>query len=150
MKICGVELKGTEAVICLLSYKDGLFSIPDCRVRKIDFSKQNKTSDIRYFQNTFAKLAEDYKIEKVVIKERPLKGKFAGGGLGFKMEAAIQLIGNMDVELINATDLKASLKRNPVTVAFSETGLKIFQQHAFEVAYATHMNEEYGTEELGD
>jgi hypothetical protein len=150
MKICGVELKGTEAVICLLSYKDGLFSIPDCRVRKIDFSKQNKTSDIRYFQNTFAKLAEDYKIQKVVIKERPLKGKFAGGGLGFKMEAAIQLIDTLDVELINATDLKASLKRNPVTVAFSETGLKIFQQHAFEVAYATHMNEAYGIEGLDD
>ena len=98
----------------------------------------------------FAKLAEDYKIQKVVIKERPLKGKFAGGGLGFKMEAAIQLIDTLDVELINATDLKASLKRNPVTVAFSETGLKIFQQHAFEVAYATHMNEAYGIEGLDD
>lgn len=147
MKICGIEIKGSEAVVCFLSYQDGLFSIPDCRVRKIDFNKQNKTSDIRYFQSTFAKLIEDYKIEKVVIKERPLKGKFAGGALGFKMESAIQLIKDLDVELISATELKSSLKRNPVTVNFSETGLKIFQQHAFEVAYATHMNLVYGTEE---
>lgn len=150
MKICGVEIKGTEAVICLLSYQDGLFSIPDCRVRKIDFSKQNKTTDILYFQKTFAKLVEDYQIEKVIIKERPLKGKFAGGALGFKMEASIQLIQNLDVELITPTELKASLKRNPVTVSFSETGLKIFQQHAFEVAYACHMNLVYGTEALGE
>jgi hypothetical protein len=148
MKICGVEIKGTEAVICLLAYQDGLFSIPDCRVRKIDFSKLNKTSDIRYFQSTFAKLAQDYKIEKVIIKERPLKGKFAGGGLGFKMESAIQLIESLEVELMSATELKASLKRNPVTVSFAETGLKIFQQHAFEVAYAAHMNLVYGTGEL--
>ncbi|MFT4655009.1 MAG: hypothetical protein ACI82S_002669 [Patiriisocius sp.] len=148
MKICGIEIKSTEAVICLLNYQDGLFSLPDCRVRKIDFNKQNKTTDIRYFQNTFAKLAEDYKISKVVIKERPLKGKFAGGGLGFKMEAAIQLIASLDVDLISATELKASLKRNPVTVSFAETGLKIFQQNAFELAYAAHMNEVYGVEEL--
>jgi hypothetical protein len=146
MKICGVEIKSTEAVICLLSYQDGLFSLPDCRVRKIDFNKHNKTSDIRYFQTTFAKLAEDYKINKVIIKERPLKGKFAGGGLGFKMESAIQLITNLDVELMSSTELKASLKRNPVTVSFAETGLKIFQQNAFEIAYAAHMNEVYGEE----
>ena len=143
MKICGVEIKGTEAVICLLAYQDGLFSIPDCRVRKIDFSKVNKTSDIRYFQSTFAKLAQDYKIEKVIIKERPLKGKFAGGALGFKMESAIQLIPGLDVETMSAQVLKEALKRNPVTVAFAETGLKAFQEHAFTVAYAKHMNLQY-------
>jgi hypothetical protein len=147
MKICGVELKGTEAVICLLSYQDGLFSLPECRVRKVEFNKQNKTSDIKYFQSTFAKLAEDYKVDKVVIKERPLKGKFAGGALGFKMETAIQLIQSLDVDLMSSTELKASLKRNPVTVSFAETGLKIFQQQAFEVAYAAHMNEVYGIED---
>ncbi len=143
MRICGVEIKGTEAVICILHYQEGLFSIPDCRARKIDLNKQNKTSDIRYFQSTFAKLIEDYKVDKVVIKERQLKGKFAGGALGFKMEAAIQLIDNLDVELINPSLLKASLKKNPVTVSFAETGLKIFQQPAFEVAYAVHMNIQY-------
>jgi hypothetical protein len=143
MKICGVELKGTEAIICLLNYQDGLFSIPECRVRKIDFNKQNKTSDIRYFQTTFAKLTEDYKINKVVIKERPLKGKFAGGALGFKMESAIQLISKLEVDLMSPTELKSSLKRNPVTVSFADTGLKIFQQQAFEIAFAAHMNEVY-------
>jgi len=146
MKICGVELKGSEAVICLLSYQDGLFSIPECRVRKVEFNKQNRSGDIKYFQSTFAKLMEDYKVDKVVIKERPLKGKFAGGALGFKMEAAIQLIPNLDVEVISATAFKEAIKRNPVTVAFDETGLKVFQQPAFELAYAIHMNIVYGHE----
>ncbi|MGB3725273.1 MAG: DUF3010 family protein [Glaciecola sp.] len=147
MKICGVEIKGTEAIICLLTYTDGLFSIPDCRVRKVEFSKQNRSTDIQYFQSTFAKLVEDYKIEKVVIKERPLKGKFAGGALGFKMEAALQLIDGLDAEVIPASFLKESLKKNPVTVAFEETGLKMFQKPAFEIAYATHMNQFYGHEQ---
>lgn len=148
MKICGVELKGTEAIICLLTYQDGLFSIPECRARKIDFSKQNRQTDIAYFQATFAKLVEDYKIEKVVIKERPLKGKFAGGALGFKMEAAIQLINDLPVEVLSPSVFKESIKRNPVTVAFDETGLKLFQKTAFEIAYVTHMNIMYPPEIL--
>lgn len=139
MRICGVEIKGTEAVISILDYRDGLFTIPECRARKIEFSKQNRSSDLAYFQRSFAKLMSDYKVEQVIIKERPLSGKFSGGGLGFKMEAALQLITELDVQTMSANALKAIIKRNPVAVDFAETGLKIFQEQAFIVAYAAHM-----------
>lgn len=143
MRICGVEIKGTEAVISILEYREGLFTIPECRARKVEYTKRNSTSDLVYFQGTFAKLMADYKVNRVVIKERPLTGKFSGGGLGFKMEAAIQLIEGLDVETISIQHLKASLKRNPVSVEFSETGLKVFQEQAFQIAYASHMNDAY-------
>jgi len=125
MRICGVEIKGTEAVISILDYRDGLFTIPECRARKIEFSKQNRSSDLAYFQRSFAKLMSDYKVEQVIIKERPLSGKFSGGGLGFKMEAALQLITDLDVQTMSANALKAIIKRNPVAVDFAETGLKL-------------------------
>ncbi|MBT0587599.1 DUF3010 family protein [Alteromonas oceanisediminis] len=140
MLICGVDIKGTEAVICLLEYREGVFFMPECRARKVEFSKRNRRTDLSYFQSQFRQLMKDYKVEKVVIKERPLTGKFSGGALGFKMEAAIQLINDIDVETINAQTLKASLKRNPITVSFAETGLKVFQEHAFAVAHAAHMD----------
>jgi hypothetical protein len=147
MRICGVEIKGTEAVIAILDYREGLFTVPECRARKVEFSKRNRTTDLVYFQSSFGKLMSDYKVERVVIKERPLAGKFSGGGLGFKMEAAIQLLPDLDVQTMSATILKASLKRNPVFVALSETGLKVFQEHAFHVAFASHMNDEYPPEQ---
>lgn len=143
MIVCGVEIKGTEAIVCLLSFNQGLVGIPDCRSRKIDFSKQNRASDLQYFQATFSKLMQDYKVDLVVVKERPQKGKFAGGALGFKMEAAIQLISEVNVELMSASKLKESLKKNPLSINFNETGLKVFQKTAFEVAYATQMNKHY-------
>lgn len=143
MKICGVEIKGSEAIVCLLSFKDGLFNLPECRVRKVEFNKRNSTGDIRYFQSTFSKLMADYTIDSVIIKDRPLKGKFAGGALGFKMEAAIQLIDGLDVETMSPQVFKEAIKRNPVTVGFAETGLKAFQETAFTVAYAKHMNLQY-------
>lgn len=147
MRICGVEIKGTEAVISILDYRDGLFTIPECRARKIEFSKQNRSSDLAYFQRSFAKLMSDYKVEQVIIKERPLSGKFSGGGLGFKMEAALQLITELDVQTMSANALKAIIKRNPVAVDFAETGLKIFQEQAFIVAYAAHMQMLYPKDE---
>ena len=143
MKICGVEIKGSEAIVCLLSFKDGLFNLPECRVRKVEFNKRNSTGDLRYFQSTFSKLMVDYGIDAVVIKDRPLKGKFAGGALGFKMEAAIQLIDGLEVETMSPQVFKESIKRNPITVSFAETGLKVFQENAFAVAYAKHMNLQY-------
>ncbi|WP_100641893.1 DUF3010 family protein [Alteromonas facilis] len=139
MLICGVDIKGTEAVICLLEYREGVFFMPDCRVRKLEFSKRNRTLDIRYFQSSFKQLMGDYKVKRVVIKERPLTGKFSGGALGFKMEAAIQLIDGLEVETVPAQTIKASLKRHPVAVPFSETGLKQFQEGAFHTAHAVHM-----------
>ena len=85
----------------------------------------------------------DYKIETVIIRERPTAGKFSGGAVGFKLEAAIQLIDGLKVELITPTDIKAYIKRNPIPVSFEDTGLKVFQEGAFTTAYAYLMHSHY-------
>ncbi|SMF38611.1 Protein of unknown function [Alteromonadaceae bacterium Bs31] len=135
MKVCGIEIKGKEAVICLLSGSKGLFEISDCRVRSVVLKDPDTSEGLRAFQATVAKLAEDYQINKIVIKERLKKGKFAGGADGFKMEAAIQLIENTEVELMPASRSKELLKAQPLPIAFSETELKAFQEAAFITAY---------------
>ncbi len=147
MRICGVELKGSEANLCLLSLENEVFHIPDCRARKLTYPKQDSTEEVREFQFTFKKLMEDYKIDTVVIRERPTKGKFAGSAAGFKMEAAIQLIEELKVEVLAPTFIKEILKRNPIPVLFSETGLKMFQEVAFSTAFAYLMKEKYGMEQ---
>lgn len=143
MKVCGVELKGNEAIISLLSLADGLFDIPDCRVRKLAIRDANDAQQLRRFQSTFAKLMVDYQVERVIIRERPTKGKFAGGAVGFKLEAAIQLIDGLAVDLIRPQTIKEQLGRNPVPVEFGETGLKKFQEPAFHTAYAFLTHQTY-------
>ena len=137
MRICGIELKGSEAVICLLDYEQGAFSVADCRQRVFSVSDAQSTQGIRQFQFAFSKLIEDYKIEQVVITERMQKGKFAGSATSFKLEAAIQLL-ELPVELINTTVIKEMFKRNPIDVSVADLGLKKFQQPAFNAAYAQH------------
>jgi hypothetical protein len=91
---------------------------------------------MRHFQFTFAKFIEDYQVTQLVIKERPQKGKFAGGAVGFKIEAALQLIADCACATISATELKEKIKRHPLPVDFKDTGLKVFQETAFLTGYA--------------
>lgn len=135
MRVCGIEIKGSEAILCLMSKEQGLFSLPDCRLNRLALTQDHDAESIRKFQATMKKLIEDYKIEHLVIKERPQKGKFAGGAVGFKIEAALQLIDNCTTTIMSATAQKEQLKRHPLPVDFKATGLKVFQETAYITAY---------------
>ncbi len=136
MKVCGVELKGNEAIICLIVSENGMYDIPQLRVQKIALSNAGDAEEVRKFQFTFEKLIEDYKIDQVVIKGRALKGKFAGGPIGFKLEAAIQLIADLNVEILASSFIKTTLGKSQLTIDFRDTGLKNFQETAFTCAFA--------------
>lgn len=143
MRVIGVELSGNDANVCLLSLAEEVFQIPDCRTRKLTFPKDAKAKDIRYFQKTFGQLVQDYKVDQIVIRQRPMKGKFAGGAVGFKLEAALELLNDVEVIVMTPTAIKESLKRNPVLVPMPDTGLKMFQEVAFNTAYAYLMKDKY-------
>lgn len=135
MRVCGIELVGNEAIISLLMMEGEMFHLPDCRVTRVKCENPDRAEDLKYFQKTFEKLAEDYKIDQLVIRERQKKGKFAGGANGFKLEAALQ-VSDLPVLLKSPTEIKANLKHYPMPIPFSETGLKKFQEASFTVAFA--------------
>jgi len=139
MIICGVDLVNNDAVICILFYDRQQFSLPECRVRKLTLPKDHSREDLQYFESSFTKLMSDYKVDKVAIRERAPKGKFAGSTNSFKLEAAIQLISTIAVEILSPTKIKTAQKNRRLPIAFEDTGLKVFQKEAFIVAYASHM-----------
>ena len=139
MIICGVELSANDAVVCLLHLENKQFNLPDCRVRKLTLPKDHTREDLQKFQFSFAKLMSDYRVDRVAVKERMAKGKFAGGAISFKLESAIQLIADLDVTLLSSTQIKSALSEKPLPVQFSDTGLKVFQETAFKTAYAAQM-----------
>ena len=147
MKVCGVEINSNDVNVCLLSLADGLFELPDFRSRRLTLTNINSTRDLRSFQQSFAKLMQDYQVDRVVIRQRPMKGKFAGGAVGFKLEAAIELISDLDVIIMSTTDIKDSLKRNPIQIDYAETDLKAYQEVAFNTAYAYLMKAKYDAKE---
>jgi hypothetical protein len=135
MKVCGIDLKGNDAIICLMTLDAGLFSLPDCRAKKLSISDASDAEQLKKFQFDFQKLVEDYQIEHVVIRERMTKGKFAGGAASFKLEAAIQLSG-VSTSLLAPSKAKEIMKNSSVYLNFQDTGLKQFQELAFMTAIA--------------
>ena len=136
MKACGVEIKGNDAIICIMSKENNLYDIPHTRVQKVTLDNAGDAEQVQKFQFTFAKLMEDYQVTDVIIRGRALKGKFSGGPIGFKIEAAIQLIQALNVEIIAGSFIKKELSKSQIDIDFRDTGLKQYQEQAFETVFA--------------
>ncbi|KFZ38030.1 hypothetical protein HR45_05840 [Shewanella mangrovi] len=135
MKVCGVEINSSEAIICMVQEDGEMFNVPECRSRSISLRNASDDKAIQEFHFAFKKLMQDYKVDEIVIISRPLKGKFAGSAGSFKMEAAIQLC-DLPATLIQQTEVKEQLKLNPLQVDFEYLELRRIQKPAFEAAYA--------------
>jgi len=136
MKACGVEIKGNDAIICIMTKENNLYDIPHTRVQKVSLDNAGDAEQVQKFQFTFAKLMEDYQVTNVLIKGRALKGKFAGGPIGFKVEAAIQLIQELNVEILAGSFIKEELSKSQIDIDFRDTGLKQYQEQAFGTVFA--------------
>ena len=140
MRACGVEIKSNDAIICIMSKENNLYDIPRTRVQKISLDNAGDAEEVQKFQFTFEKLMEDYQVTHVHIRGRALKGKFSGGPIGFKIEAAIQLISALNVEIVAGSFVKKALSKSQIDIDFRDTGLKQYQESAFETVFASLEN----------
>lgn len=62
----------------LLNLDQGHFSLPDSKVRKLSLKKNHTRGDLQEFQASIVKFLAEHGVNKVAIKERMPKGKFAG------------------------------------------------------------------------
>jgi len=136
MRVCGVELTGNEAIISIMQLKDGLYDVPEVRVTKFVLGDAINTDPLKKFQFDFAQLMKDYQVDTVAIRQRALKGKFAGNPLSFKIEGALQLIDNLKTVVLSSAYIKEGLSKAQVKPDVREIGLKKFQEQAMLTAFA--------------
>ena len=135
MRVCGVELTGNEAIICIIQLKNGLYDVPKVRTNKLSLPDAINTEPLKKFQFDFAQLMKDYKVDTIVIKQRALKGKYAGSPLSFKIEGALQLMADINVHVLSSTYIKEGLAKAQVKPDVREVGLKTFQEQAMLTAF---------------
>jgi hypothetical protein len=135
MRVCGVELVGNEAIIAIMQLKDGLYDVPVVRANKFSLVDAINTVPLKKFQSDFKQLMTDYKVDTVIIKQRELKGKYAGSPLSFKIEGALQLLADVNVHVISPAYIKEGLAKAQNTPTAVELGLKRFQEHAMLSAF---------------
>jgi hypothetical protein len=128
MRICGVDLKGSDARLAVVDRDDNGFSHIDLSTRKIPLGDGDCNVQVKSFQETFESFCRDNRIDKVHIKKRNKNGKYAGGPDTFKMEGVIQVSSVPEVVLISPQTISATQKRNTVDIP---AGLNKYQHAAY-------------------
>ena len=132
MRVCGVELKAADAIVVVLEGNKESFEIVDTGVQKISLRDTNNSEDVQAFHEAIHAFVQKHQIDKIGIKKRNTKGRFAGGATSFKMEGIIQLAQDATVALIAPASIASTIKKEEPPAA---NKLFTYQKGAYETAY---------------
>ena len=108
MTLCGIEIKGSEAIIAVAA--------PDLThvtmaTKKIALEDDDEAANVKAFASQVAAFVRDNGITRIAIKKRSKKGEFAGGPTTFKIEGVLQLLDGCEVTLLSPQTITAQAKR---------------------------------------
>jgi hypothetical protein len=116
MRVCGVELKGGEAILAVIDVDvDNVIHV-DLATKKIPLGDTNSVVQVKSFQEIFESFCRDNNVERICIKKRNEKGEFAGGANTFKMEGLIQVSDAPEVMLVSPQTISAMQKREEINI----------------------------------
>lgn len=136
MKICGIEIKGSEAIIAVASLDNQVLTHVALATRKIALEDDDEAENVKIFAAQVGSFVRENTIDRIVIKKRSKKGEFAGGPTTFKIEGVFQLLENCEVILLSPQTINAQNKK--FDFALPET-LNKYQHEAYKAACSALM-----------
>ncbi|KPC24764.1 Uncharacterized protein ABJ99_3063 [Pseudomonas syringae pv. cilantro] len=133
MIICGVEIKGSEAIFALATRQNGSIEHLPLATKKLALEDDDEAANVKTFATQLAGFVRENGVSHVVIKKRMKKGEFAGGPTTFKIETIFQLMSDCEVLLISPQTVNAQNKKH--TFALPHT-LNKYQHEAYKAACA--------------
>jgi hypothetical protein len=133
MRVCGMELKGSEARLVLLNGTKANYAHISVKPSKLILADGENPNEVRAFQDALYAFLRENGVEAVAIKKRAGKGEYAGGPVGFKIEAISQLYTDCRIALVPPQTIAAAMRNHPTTLP---NNLRGYQEAAFETAYA--------------
>ncbi|MGE8069385.1 DUF3010 family protein [Pseudomonas sp. NPDC089569] len=131
MKVCGIEIKGSEAIFAVASL-DGLTAGHlAIATKKIAMDDDDEAANVKVFAAQVASFVRENAIDRIAIKKRSKKGEFAGGPTTFKIEGVFQLLENCEVTLLSPQTITAQCKKFNVELPAT---LNKYQHEAYKAA----------------
>ncbi|ABM03486.1 conserved hypothetical protein [Psychromonas ingrahamii 37] len=127
-KVCGIELKGSEAILAIIDADGNGQQYINIEPRKIKIGDDESTNAVLSFYESFKSYVTNNHIEVVVVKKRKKNGSMSGGGVSFKLEALIQLNGTAEVVFVSGQGIAASHKKDNFELP---EGINKYQEAAF-------------------
>ena len=132
MRVCGVDIKASDAIVVVIDGTKDNFKIIDTGVQKITLGNTSDSEDVKTFKETFHSFVKNNNIDKIGIKKRNTKGRFAGGATSFKIEGIIQLSKDSTVDLLAPASISSTIKKEAPPAA---NQLFAYQKGSYETAY---------------
>jgi hypothetical protein len=136
MKVCGIEIKGSEAIIAVASLDGTNLGHVTLNTKKIALDDDDEAANVKLFSAQVASFVRENSIDRIAIKKRGKKGEFAGGPTTFKIEGIFQLLENCEVMLLSPQTITAQSKK--FSVQLPET-LNKYQHEAYKAACSALM-----------
>lgn len=133
MSICGIEIKGSEAIFALASLQDGTPQHQPLATKKIALEDDDEAGNVRAFAAQLGAFVREHGITRIAIKKRSKKGEFAGGPTTFKIEGVLQLLEDCEVTLLSPQTINAQHKKHDFALPAS---LNKYQHEAYKAACA--------------
>ena len=130
-RICGIELKASEAILAVVEETTGVTELVKLGIKKISIDDDEKVQAVRSFHDAFINFISANNVDVIVIKKRSKKIQFAGGPVSFKLEGLIQLNNVADVKFVSGQAIAAAEKKHSFD---SPSDLLAYQHQAFQAA----------------
>lgn len=136
MIVCGVEIKGQEAILAVAERDDehNILHL-NCATKRLALGDERDVQSLLAMQQAIKAFANQNNIDSFVVKARQSRGQLAAGGVTFKIEALFQLSGT-PVGFVSAPALAAFAKKNMGGVPST---VKAYQTDSFRAA-ALHIS----------
>ena len=132
MIVCGLEMYASEVRLVVLEGCKAQFQHVNRAPRRLSLADDENRDEIRAFRDSLYAFFRENRVEHIVVKKRNKRGEYAGGPVGFKMEAVSQLYLACAVDLVTPQAVAAAIRRNQPN---QPATLRGYQKHAFETAY---------------
>ena len=136
MKTCGIEIKGSEAIIAVASLDNQALSHVALASKKIALEDDDDAANVKAFAAQVKAFVQANGITRIAIKKRSKKGEFAGGPTTFKIEGVFQLLDGVEVTLLSPQTINAQNKKHSFDLP---TTLNKYQHEAYKTACSTLM-----------
>ncbi|OIN47452.1 hypothetical protein BLL37_12970 [Pseudomonas azotoformans] len=133
MKTCGIEIKGSEAIIAVASLDNQALTHAALATKKIALEDDDEAANVKAFAVQVKAFVQENAIERIAIKKRSKKGEFAGGPTTFKIEGVFQLLEGVEVTLLSPQTINAQNKKHNFELPAT---LNKYQHEAYKAACA--------------
>jgi hypothetical protein len=133
MKVCGIEIKGSEALLAVATLEAGAPAHLALGTKKIALEDDDLADNVKAFARQARQFFSDNAITHLAIKKRSKKGEFAGGPTTFKIEGILQLLDGCEVQLLSPQTVSAQAKKHAIELP---AGLNKYQHEAYKCACA--------------